>query len=132
MTDEGRTPVARRQVFMNEILEMIYQWHNGAGAKGISQSLGFDRDTVRKYVRLAQRAGVDRAKPLPEDPELTSKIQELMDSAPRKTPAKDLIHPHRQWLESLLHEPHMTAKQAWKLFEERTALRVGYRESFTK
>jgi hypothetical protein len=52
--------VARRQVFMNEIVEMIYQWHQGAGVKGISHSLRFDRDTVRKYVRMAQKVGIER------------------------------------------------------------------------
>jgi len=28
---------------MNEIVEMIYQWHQGAGFKSIRRSLGFDR-----------------------------------------------------------------------------------------
>ena len=39
---------------MNEIIEMIYQWHQGAGFKSIRRSLGFDRKTIRKYVELAQ------------------------------------------------------------------------------
>jgi hypothetical protein len=40
--------MARRQVTMNEIIEMIYQWHQGAGFKSIRRSLGFDRKTIRK------------------------------------------------------------------------------------
>ena len=52
--------MARRQVFMNEIVEMIYQWHQGAGFKAIRRSLGFDRNTVRKYVRMAQSVGVEK------------------------------------------------------------------------
>ncbi len=37
---DRRAPVVRRQVFMNEIVEMIYQWHQGVGAKGIRRSPG--------------------------------------------------------------------------------------------
>ena len=47
-------PVARGQVFVNEILEIIYQWHPGAGFKDIRRSLGFDRNIVRTYVKPAQ------------------------------------------------------------------------------
>ena len=112
---------------MNEIVEMIYQWHKGAGVKGISQSLGFDRDTVRKYVRMAQKAGIDRNQPFPEGQEVVSKLKGLMDSAPRRqTPAKDRIAPHREWIAFLLQKPSITAKQVWRLFREQTGLRVGY------
>jgi len=38
-------------VFMSEILEIIYQWHQGAGFKAIRRSLGFDRNTVRSLRR---------------------------------------------------------------------------------
>ena len=57
--------MSRRQVTMNEIVEMIFQWHQGAGFKQIERSLGFDRNTVRKYIRLAQVAGVARGTPFP-------------------------------------------------------------------
>jgi len=112
---------------MNEIVEMIYQWHKGSGVKAISQSLGFDRDTVRKYVRMAQKVGIDRGQPFAEAEEIVSKLRGVMDSMPqRRTPAKNLISPHREWIDSLLQEPQMTAKQVWKLFREKTGLVVGY------
>ncbi len=57
--------MARRQVLMNEIVEMIYQWHQGVGFKGIRRSLGFDRNTIHKYIRLAQAAGVQLGSPFP-------------------------------------------------------------------
>ena len=119
--------MARRQVVMNEIVEMIFQWHQGNGVKGISHSLGFDRDTVRKYVRMAQKVGVERSKPLPEPGELISKLKGLRDSTPRrKTPVKDLIHLHRDWIASLLENRQMKAKQVWRLLRERTGLCLGY------
>ena len=68
---------------MNEIVEMIYYLHKGASVKGISQSLGFDRGTLRQYVRMAQRVGIDRDNPFPKSEEVVSKLKGFMDSAPQ-------------------------------------------------
>ena len=123
--------MARRQVFMNEILEMIYQWHQGAGFKEIRRSLGFDRNTIRKYIRLAQTAGVERENPFPEEVDLVNRLREVQ--APgllRETPGQDQIRAHRDWIEGLLREGEgqedLTAKQVWRLFRERTGLPIGY------
>jgi hypothetical protein len=62
---------------MNEIIEMIHQWYQGAGFKSIGGSLGFDRKTIRKYVELAQSAGVLRGKSFPEETELVEKLEGL-------------------------------------------------------
>ncbi len=132
MIFDGRALVARRQIVMNEIVEMIYQWHTGVGVKGISHSLGFDRDTVRKYVRMAQKVGIDRGKPLPEREEVVSRLHRYMDAGPQRlTPAKDRITAHREWIEGLLRESEqakeqLTAKQIWRLFREKTELPIGY------
>ena len=52
---------------MNEIVDMIYQWHQGAGIKSIQRSLGFHRKTIRKYVALAQSVGVSRGGTFPQE-----------------------------------------------------------------
>jgi len=112
---------------MNEIVEMIYQWHQGAGFKSIRRSLGFDRNTIRKYVALAQSVGVSRDAPFPQENELVEKLKGLSHRGLlRESPVKDLITPYRDWIEGLLDHPEMTAKQVWRLFRERTELRVSY------
>jgi transposase len=112
---------------MNEVVEIIYQWHQGGSLKGIPRSLGVDRDTVRKYVRLAQQAGVHRDQPFPEEAELVRRLQAIQDSGdPRETPAQDLIAPHRDWIASLLGKEEIEAKQVWRLFLEKTGLKIGY------
>ncbi len=58
--------MARREISMNEIVEMIYQWHKGQSILEISHSLGFDRKTVRRYVKLAEAAGLKREEAFPE------------------------------------------------------------------
>jgi transposase len=117
---------------MNEIVEMIYQWHQGTGFKGIRRSLGFDRNTIRKYIRLAQAAGVQRGSPFPEEGELVNRLKELPAPALlRQTPGQDQIAPYRQWVQGLLTETEpkseeITAKQIWRLFREKTGLLIGY------
>ena len=59
--------MARRKMSMNEIIEAIYQWHQGQTIKCIKRSLGFDRKTIRKYLFLAQQLGVTRGEPFPEE-----------------------------------------------------------------
>lgn len=117
---------------MNEIVEMIYHWHQGSGFKEIRRSLGFDRNTIRKYVRLAQAAGVERGTPFPQEGELVNRLKTVQASALlRETPGQDQISPHREWIDGLLKESEtkkeeLTAKQFWRLFRERTGLPIGY------
>ena len=112
---------------MNEIAEMIYQWHQGAGFKSIRRSLGFDRKTIRKYVTMAQLVGVSRGEPFPEETELVEKLKVLHHGGLlRETPVKDLILPYRDWIEGLLGQREITAKQVWRLFREETGLPVSY------
>jgi len=112
---------------MNEIVEMIYQWHQGAGFKSIQRSLGFDRNTIRKYVGLAQSVGVTREGPFPEEAELVKKLGVVYHRGLlRETPVKDRITPYQDWVQELLGHRDMTAKQVWRLFREKTGLPVSY------
>ena len=119
--------MARREVTMNEIVEVAYQWHQGAGLKAISRSLGLDRKTVRKYIRFAQLAGIARSSPFPEETSLVSAIKEISSpSSLRGTPAQDVLAPHREWMAEKIKAEHMTAKQVWRLLRERTGIGVSY------
>jgi len=119
--------MARREVTMNEIVEMIYQWHQGASIKSIRRSLGFHRKTIRRYVTLAQSVGVCREEAFPSERELIEKLTVLdPPGLLREAPVTEMILPHRDWIKSLLEHPQMTAKQVWRLFRERTALPVSY------
>jgi len=66
--------MARRNVTMNEIVEIIYHWHQGSTIKGIQRSLKFARKTIRKYIHMAQQLGVRREDPFPEEQELIRKL----------------------------------------------------------
>lgn len=65
---------------MNEVVETIYQWHQGRKIQQISKSLGLDRKTVRKYLGKANELSIDRGKPLPDEQELIRNLKDLMDT----------------------------------------------------
>lgn len=73
---------------MNEVVEIIYQWHQRGRLKDTSRSLGVDQDTVSKYVGLSQQAGVQRDQPFPKESELVRHLQAFQGSLdPRELPA---------------------------------------------
>jgi transposase len=71
---------------MNEVVEIIYQWHQGVGIKTRGRSLGFDRKTIRKYLRLAQEAGAARGEPSPREADLVQRLQNIKNTVLLRAP----------------------------------------------
>src|SRR5208282_3964823 len=71
--------MARRAIHMNEVMEILYHWHQGASIKGITRSLGYDRKTVRRYVRAAEEVGLKRDDPFPDEQEICGKLKALLE-----------------------------------------------------
>lgn len=49
-----------REVTMHEVKEVLRLWLKGLGKKPIARQLGIDRNTVRSYIKHAERVGLDR------------------------------------------------------------------------
>jgi transposase len=112
---------------MNEMVEVIYQWHQGNSIKGIKRSLRLARKTVRRYIKMAEVIGVQRDGPFPNEQELIQKLKALSQSEVLyETPAMDSIGIYREEIENWLNQKHMTAKQIWRLLKETQDLVVGY------
>jgi transposase len=119
--------MARRNISMNEIAEIIFQWHQGNTIKGIKRSLGFDRKTIRRYIHLAQQVGVKREDPFPDEQELLQRLRSLCDSPLLyEAPAINSINTYRDQISHWLDQKDMTAKQIWRLLKEDHGLVVGY------
>ena len=120
--------MARRVIHMNEVMEILYQWHQGAGIKAITRSLGYDRKTVRRYVHAGLDAGLKREEPFPDEQEMLGKLKAVMDRSVlvRQAPAKESLGRYRDEIANLLEEKEMTAKQVMRLLVERHALKVSY------
>ncbi len=50
--------MARRTFDVIDVTEILVHWHAGRSLNEMSQSLGVDRKTIRKYVAPAVAAGV--------------------------------------------------------------------------
>ena len=113
---------------MNEVMETIYQWHKGMKILHISQSLGLDRKTVRKYLGMARSLGVTQGGALLDEQELAGKLQGIatMHGTAYETPAFDLVARHKDEIEKLLDDKDMTGKQIWRLLRENHGIKVGY------
>jgi predicted transcriptional regulator len=51
--------MAHREVTMVEMKEVLRQWLAGAKKKRIASKLGLDPKTVRRYVAMAEAAGLE-------------------------------------------------------------------------
>ena len=49
--------MAWRSFEMFDVVEVLQHWYSGRSKTDVATSLGVDRGTVRKYVRLAEAAG---------------------------------------------------------------------------
>lgn len=52
--------MARRKIDMLEISEVLFHWQKGQSNAHISRCLGISRPTVRKYLKIAQKAGLTK------------------------------------------------------------------------
>src|ERR1700733_2384147 len=56
-------PMARRTFDVIDVTEILVHWHAGRSLSEMSQSLGVDRKTLRKYVAPAVAAGISPGGP---------------------------------------------------------------------
>ncbi|MDD4197461.1 MAG: IS21 family transposase [Syntrophorhabdaceae bacterium] len=120
--------MARRDIPMNEVMETIYQWHEGRKIKQISTSLGIDRKTVRKYLGLLNELTIGRGDPLPDEQELIGRVKEIMAerAATYQAPGIELVGCYRDDIERWFEDSNMTAKQVWRLLKENYQINVAY------
>lgn len=113
---------------MNEVVETIYQWHKGMRIQHISQSLGLDRKTVRKYVGMARAVGVTQGGPLPDEQDLVQKVRDLQhqQATAYETPALDQLAHYKDEIGQWLEDKEMTGKQVWRLLKEHHGITAGY------
>lgn len=113
---------------MNEVMEILYQWHQGAGIKKITRSLGYDRKTVRRYIKAGIDAGLRRGEAFPDEQELLGNIKAILDRSAtmRQAPARQMVRRYREEIAQLLKQKDMTAKQVMRLLVERHGLKVSY------
>ncbi len=118
--------MARRNVRMEEYLELVYQWHRGRSIRQIRDSLQISRKTIGKYLRLFMARGLSREKPLPPQEELARMVASVVQVAVFEQPARERIRLYHQQIQEWLEQPDMTIQQVQRLLEEQHELKVSY------
>lgn len=110
--------MARKEMKVEELVEVLYQWHQGRNISQIKQSLGLDRKTIRKYIELAEGYGFvrdDEPKDYRYYLEMASRIQAGLKTPLESSAAYRATLLYQSVIEKLLSRKHMTGKQVYRI-----------------
>lgn len=115
-----------KEVSRVEVEEIIRQWQAGRGIKAISRSTGISRNTIRKYLLIAQNVGLYRNGPTPSDYQLSVLLQ-LNQSGPEEavSPTDTILEPFSAQIEQWLKHDQLKLVRVQDLLAQKHCL-VAY------
>lgn len=113
-----------------DIWEIVRRYNAGQTIKNISEALGYDRKTVRKYIRHLQTKGISLRDDTPvEKQELSAVLRQIAAETERPADKRALFEPYLEELKGLIEDPSgMKPKTAFKVLCQRHDLtgKVSY------
>jgi len=118
--------MAFKEVFRVEIEEVVRQWQARRHVREITRSTGISRNTVRKYLLMAQSCGVACDGPPPTDLQLTH-LAQLNRAGPRDVaaPTDKVLEPFETQIEQWLKQDKLKLVRIQDLLAEKHCL-VAY------
>ncbi|MBI2830538.1 MAG: IS21 family transposase [Chloroflexi bacterium] len=109
-----------------EIEEVIRQWQAGRGVREIARSTGISRNTIRRYLLIAQSCGIVRKGPPPTDLQLTLLMQ-LNRAGPREVaaPTDKVLEPYVSQIEQWIKQDKLKLVRIQDLLAQKHCL-VAY------
>jgi len=80
-----------KEITVMDIYEIIRRWHDQQKIAHIAQALGYDRKTVRQYIKLAQQLGLSQQQPLPDKDQLSQLLNQAIVPPKRPQKAQQLL-----------------------------------------
>lgn len=119
--------MARRPIPVIELDEVFFRFQQGQSLMQIVRSVGQARNTVRKYLRLAQAGGLTRGGGEAERQAAVRSVRQALagQDDPEAALTEKLLRPQEERIRAWLGERDMTMKQVWRLLREDT-LCVSY------
>ncbi len=121
--------MARKEVRMEELVEVLYQWHRGRNISQIKRSLGLDRKTIRKYIELAEPYGFLRDDEVRDDiyyMQLAGRIQSGLKTPLGCSESFKKTALYQSMIEKLLSKKYMTPKQAYRILKREHDYGLSY------
>lgn len=121
--------MAKKEIIVEELIEVLYQWHHGRNISQIKRSLGLDRKTIRKYLALAEQHGFVREDKILDYRyylELASKIQGSLVTPLESSQAYKTTALYQSVIEKLLSKKFITAKQTYRILKREHEYPLSY------
>ncbi len=80
-----------KEITVMDIYEIIRRRHDQQKIAHIAKALGYDRKTVRQYIKLAQQKGLSRQQPLPDKDQLSQLLNQAIGQSKRPQNAQQLL-----------------------------------------
>lgn len=108
-----------------DLWEVFRRWHDRQTISQIAQSLGYDRKTVRGYIRLARECGLSLEKLLPPRDEVVLVLKSHERVLGRSSVAQEMLTPHLEEIAQLVNDPELALKpkSAFLVISERHDLK---------
>lgn len=121
--------MARKEIRMEEIIEVLYQWHKGRNISQIKHSVGIARKTIRKYITLAEESGFKRDReiqPYEYYLELAGRVQRALKTPLQSSPSYKKTALYQSMIEKLLTKPYMKPKQVYRILTHEHSYPLSY------
>lgn len=102
--------VSYRRIDMDEIYEVIRRWHSHQKISKISESLSYDRKTVRKYIQHAEGKGISQNQTLPPKEELVLVFRDFTKQQGKKSKSQEIFNLYLEEIQELICNPKVGLK----------------------
>jgi transposase len=101
--------MARKEYMVVDIVDVLRRCQKSDGIRSIARATGMDRNTVKKYLRLACKKGFTLEGPCDLEKVAAEVLAELSASLPGPAPSKaQLLLPHREDIQGWMENDHLT------------------------
>lgn len=121
--------MARKEIRMEELMEVLYQWHKGRNISQIKRALGLNRKTIRKYIELAEPYGFLRDDEIRDDGyymQLAARIQSGLKTPLECSSSFKTTALFQAMIERLPSKKYMTPKQVYRILKRDHEYELSY------
>jgi transposase len=119
--------MARRKIAVRDFVNIYEQWQAGLGKKTISRSLGLSKNTVRKYIDIAEESGIKQDGPKLSRADWIKLVHDKIGPNEIKRDGfstVEAIRPYHDYIREGLKES--TGKTIWSRLASERGLEVSY------
>lgn len=102
--------MAFKRIMFMDIYEIIRRWHASQSISHIARALGYDRKTIKKYIRIAQAMGLSQAALLPEKQTVIELLAKNLPTKQRPQPMQKLLLPFVDEISQLINDKYNPLK----------------------